>query len=70
MNIYIYIYIIRNYLHIILLFLIIYINHFTGKKELSRRSQVIQRDLPRPVDVNMNILRPFMDTPLTDLQRV
>ncbi|XP_060820582.1 cell division cycle 5-like protein isoform X1 [Bombus pascuorum] len=39
------------------------------KKELSRRSQVIQRDLPRPVDVNMNILRPFMDTPLTDLQR-
>ncbi|XP_015438082.1 PREDICTED: cell division cycle 5-like protein [Dufourea novaeangliae] len=40
-----------------------------GKKELSRRSQVIQRDLPRPVDVNMNTLRPFMDTPLTDLQR-
>ncbi|XP_043248665.1 cell division cycle 5-like protein [Colletes gigas] len=39
------------------------------KRELSRRSQVIQRDLPRPVDVNMNILRPFMDTPLTDLQR-
>lgn len=39
------------------------------KKELSRRSQVIQRELPRPVDVNMNILRPFMDTPLTDLQR-
>lgn len=44
--------------------------YFTGKKELSRRSQVIQRDLPRPADVNMNILRPFMDTPLTDLQRV
>ncbi|XP_078036598.1 cell division cycle protein 21 [Augochlora pura] len=39
------------------------------KKELARRSQVIQRDLPRPVDVNMNILRPFMDTSLTDLQR-
>lgn len=39
------------------------------KKELARRSQVIQRDLPRPVDVNMNILRPFMDTPLTDMQR-
>ncbi|KAI4476228.1 hypothetical protein M0804_013768, partial [Polistes exclamans] len=39
------------------------------KRELARRSQVIQRDLPRPVDVNMNILRPFMDTPLTDMQR-
>ncbi|XP_076296861.1 cell division cycle protein 21 [Lasioglossum baleicum] len=39
------------------------------KRELSRRSQVIQRDLPRPIDVNMNILRPFMDTSLTDLQR-
>ncbi|KAG7212980.1 hypothetical protein KM043_002320 [Ampulex compressa] len=39
------------------------------KKDLARRSQVIQRELPRPVDVNMNILRPFMDTPLTDLQR-
>lgn len=39
------------------------------KRELARRSQVIQRDLPRPIDVNMNILRPFMDTPLTDMQR-
>ncbi|XP_050465844.1 cell division cycle 5-like protein [Cataglyphis hispanica] len=39
------------------------------KRELSRRSQVIQRDLPRPADINMNILRPYMDTPLTDLQR-
>ncbi|XP_015185878.1 PREDICTED: cell division cycle 5-like protein [Polistes dominula] len=39
------------------------------KRELARRSQVIQRDLPRPVDVNMNILRPFVDTSLTDMQR-
>ncbi|TGZ39011.1 Cell division cycle 5-related protein [Temnothorax longispinosus] len=39
------------------------------KRELARRSQVIQRELPRPADVNMNILRPYMDTPLTDLQR-
>ncbi|XP_043491814.1 cell division cycle 5-like protein, partial [Polistes fuscatus] len=39
------------------------------KRELARRSQVIQRDLPRPIDVNMNILRPFMDTSLTDMQR-
>lgn len=37
---------------------------------MARRSQVIQRELPRPADVNMNILRPYMDTPLTDLQRV
>lgn len=43
---------------------------FLEKRELARRSQVIQRELPRPVDVNMNILRPYMDTPLTDLQRV
>lgn len=39
------------------------------KRELARRSQVIQRDLPRPVDVNMHILRSLMDSPLTDLQR-
>ncbi|KZC15188.1 Cell division cycle 5-like protein [Dufourea novaeangliae] len=56
-----------NYLtKIILIVILLYV---IGKKELSRRSQVIQRDLPRPVDVNMNTLRPFMDTPLTDLQR-
>ncbi|KAL2726745.1 cell division cycle 5-like protein [Vespula squamosa] len=39
------------------------------KRELARRSQVIQRDLPRPVEVNMSILRPFVETPLTDMQR-
>ncbi|XP_033224510.1 cell division cycle 5-like protein [Belonocnema kinseyi] len=38
------------------------------KRELSRRSQVIQRDLPRPVEVNTNILRPI-DSSLNDLQR-
>ncbi|XP_015590246.1 cell division cycle 5-like protein [Cephus cinctus] len=39
------------------------------KRDLARRSQVIQRDLPRPVDANMSILRPLTDSPLTDLQR-
>ncbi|XP_051173244.1 cell division cycle 5-like protein [Leptopilina boulardi] len=38
------------------------------QRELSRRSQVIQRDLPRPIDVNLNILRPASDS-LSDLQR-
>ncbi|XP_034945889.1 cell division cycle 5-like protein [Chelonus insularis] len=39
------------------------------QQELARRSQVIQRDLPRPVEVNMNILRNSIDIPLTDFQR-
>lgn len=39
------------------------------KKELEKRSQVIQRNLPRPVEVNMNILRPMDTGSLTDLQR-
>ncbi|KAK0178937.1 hypothetical protein PV327_007775 [Microctonus hyperodae] len=39
------------------------------KRELERRSQVIQRDLPRPLEVNVNVLRTSMDAPLTDFQR-
>lgn len=39
-------------------------------EELRRRSQVIQRDLPRPQDVNLTVLRPSHDShSLTDLQR-
>jgi hypothetical protein len=35
------------------------------------RSQAVQRDLPRPQEVNSAILRPsHSDTPLTDLQKV
>lgn len=36
------------------------------------RSQPVQRELPRPLDVNMANLRPLnsADTPLTELQRV
>lgn len=42
-----------------------------GEKELKSRSQVVQRDFPRPSDVNMTVLRPtYSDVPLTDFQRV
>ena len=38
---------------------------------MRRRSQVLQRELPRPVEVNNAILRPAntSDSSLTDLQR-
>lgn len=40
------------------------------EREMKLRSQVVQRGLPRPLDVNMSILRPTnLDTPLTDLQK-
>lgn len=41
------------------------------QEELKRRSQAVQRDLPRPVDINPTIMRPTgpNDPPLTDLQR-
>ncbi|KAG1677882.1 Cell division cycle 5-like protein [Nymphon striatum] len=39
-------------------------------KEMKTRSQVIQRNLPRPSEINASILRPAnTDPPLTDLQR-
>lgn len=41
---------------------------FLEQRELARRSQVIQRDMPRPIEVNLNILRPTSDS-LNDLQR-
>merc|ERR1719412_1279312 len=38
--------------------------------ELKRRSQAVQRDLPRPTDMNDSVLRPLnSDPPLTELQR-
>ena len=44
----------------------------TGERELKRRSQPVQRDLPRPSDVNQNIMRKVgpNDPPLNDLQKV
>ncbi|KAK6178685.1 hypothetical protein SNE40_011211 [Patella caerulea] len=40
-------------------------------KELKLRSQAVQKDLPRPADINMNILKSVgpNDTPLMDLQK-
>merc|ERR1711936_1245197 len=38
--------------------------------ELKRRSQPVQRDLPRPTEMNHSVLRPLnSDPPLTELQR-
>lgn len=38
--------------------------------EFRRRSQAIQRNLPRPLDMNDSVLRPLnSNPPLTDLQR-
>ena len=38
--------------------------------ELKRRSQAVQRDLPRPTEMNHQVLRPLnSDPPLTDLQK-
>lgn len=39
------------------------------KRELEKRSQVIQKGLPRPVEVNLNILRSSTEGSLTDFQR-
>lgn len=40
------------------------------RKELLQRSQVIQRNLPRPVDINTTVLRPSTEMQgLSDLQR-
>ena len=38
--------------------------------ELRRRSKAVQRDLPRPTDMNHSVLRPLnADPPLSDLQK-
>lgn len=47
-----------------------YCKSFSGERELALRSKVIQRDLPRPCEINMAVLRPPMDSQsLSDLQR-
>lgn len=49
-----------------------YIYDFLGQKELRMRSQSVQREMPRPTDVNSNILRVVgpNDPALTELQKV
>ena len=39
---------------------------------MKKRSQAVQRELPRPYDVNMSVLRPMgaNDPQLNDLQKV
>uniref|UniRef100_A0A069DXG0 Putative mrna splicing protein cdc5 myb superfamily n=1 Tax=Panstrongylus megistus TaxID=65343 RepID=A0A069DXG0_9HEMI len=39
------------------------------EKELRSRSQVIQRNFPRPLDINIVLRPPNTDPPLTDLQK-
>merc|ERR1711997_376193 len=40
------------------------------EEELKRRSQAVQKDLPRPTEMNQTVLRPLnSDPPLTGLQR-
>lgn len=41
------------------------------QEEMKRRSQAVQRDMPRPVDINSAIMRPNgpNDPPLTELQK-
>ncbi len=43
-----------------------------GEFELKKRSQSVQRELPRPYDVNMSVLRPMgvHDPALNELQKV
>lgn len=49
-----------------------YIYDVLGQKELRMRSQAVQREMPRPTDVNSNILRVVgpSDPALNELQKV
>ena len=50
----------------------LYVTYIVGEKELKKRSQAVQRELPRPYDVNMSVLRPMgaNDPQLNELQKV
>ena len=44
---------------------------FSELREMRRRSQSVQRNMPRPSDANAAVLRPAnVDPPLTGLQQV
>ena len=50
---------------------VVLLNFFTERRELKRRSQAVQREMPRPSDVNATVLRPAnVEPPLTGLQQV
>lgn len=41
------------------------------EEHFKRQTQVVQRNLPRPDDINLTILRPAnAEGPITDLQKV
>ncbi len=48
------------------------LDYFQGEHEMKKRSQSVQRELPRPYDVNMSVLRPMgvHDPALNELQKV
>ena len=53
------------------MYVVVLLNFFTELRELKRRSQAVQRDMPRPSDVNATVLRPAnVEPPLTGLQQV
>ena len=44
---------------------------FVEEEHFKRQTQVVQRSLPRPNDINLTILRPAnAEGPMTDLQKV
>lgn len=44
---------------------------FVEEEHFKRQTQVVQRNLPRPNDINLTILRPTnAKGPITDLQKV
>lgn len=46
-------------------------NYLAALRERKRQSQAVQRNMPRPSDVNVTVLRPAnIDPPLTGLQKV
>ena len=53
------------------LYQLLYDADFADEKERRRQSQAVQRNMPRPSDVNATVLRPAnVEPPLTALQKV
>ena len=51
--------------------LIFQLNFFSDEERFKRQTQVVQRNLPRPLDINLTVLRPAnAEGPMTDLQKV
>lgn len=52
--------------------IVTYIALSVGEAQMKKRSMAVQRDLPRPADMNSNIMRKVgpSDAPLSELQKV